>query len=139
MWLAAFECRRCGPFSDFGSAPLAQRDPCALAASNYNAMVRAARKRSPDGSRYYAIYRRLKAMRARHGVTAPLELDVVHDERVFAAAADLLLRGSVPGTTSPPPHRARTTGFINPSAPAGSFSPSRRFHTGSAKEPLTFL
>jgi hypothetical protein len=137
LWLATFECHRCGPFSEFGSAPFAHRD--SGAASHYNAMVRAARPRLPDGPGDHGLFRHLKAQRASHGVIAPLELDVLQDERVFAAAADLLQGGSVPGTTSPPPHRARSVGFINASASAGSFMPSRRSHTGSVKEPLTFL
>ncbi len=137
LWLEAFECRRCGPFSDFGSAPSTRRD--SSAASPYTAMVRAARPGVSDRSAYRREFRRLKAQRNKHGVIAPLELDVLHDERVFAAAADLLQRGSMPGTTSPPPHRTRSAGFINSSASAGSFTASRRFHTGSAKEALTFL
>ena len=139
QWLAAFECRHCGPFSDFGSAPAANRNPSVLAASNYNSTVRAARAHSPGEAGHHGAFRRRKAHRARHGVIASLELDMMHDARIFAAASDLLHRGSIPGTTSPPPHRTRSVGFINASASAGSFTASRRFHTGSVKEPLTFL
>lgn len=139
QWLAAFECRRCGPFSDFGSSPLAHRNPSALTASRYRPTGRATGAPFPGGPGRDAVSRRRKAQRARHGVIATLELDILHDARIFAGAADLLQRGSIPGTTSPPPHRARSVGFINASASAGSFPPSRRFHTGSVKEPLTFL